>query len=176
MALCPKCSSQVADGAKFCGSCGSPIDSAPNAPGTSGPPPLPTPPPQGQPSGMGQSGMAPNVAAMLTYIPLCLVGLVCAILFAFVLEPYKKDRFVRFHAWQSLAIHGALIVFGIGWSVVSAVLTAISRMFAFVSVPVSVLVGLGTLVLMILLMIKAYGMQTYKLPVIGDWADKQANS
>lgn len=172
MALCPKCGSQVADGAKFCGSCGSTIDSAANASGASRPPSSP----QGQPSGVGKSGIAPNVAAMLTYTPLCLVGLVCAILFAFVLEPYKKDRFVRFHAWQSLAIHGALIVFWIGWSVVSGVLTAISRMFAFISIPVSGLVGLGTLVLMIILMIKAYGMKTYKLPVIGDWADKQANN
>ena len=79
MASCPKCGSQVADGLKFCGACGSSIDTAVNAPATPATPPsLP-----GQAAG-GQGGIAPNVAAMLTYLPLCLVGLVCAILFALV--------------------------------------------------------------------------------------------
>ena len=113
---------------------------------------------------------------MLTYLPICLIGLGCAILFAFVLEPYKKDRFIRFHAWQSLALHVVFIVFWIGWMIFSAVLTAISNKFAIITVPVSLLVGLGTLVLIVILMVKAYGNQLYKLPVVGDWAEKRANS
>jgi uncharacterized membrane protein len=120
--------------------------------------------------------MGPNVAALLVYIPLCLIGLICAVLFGFILEPYKKDRFIRFHAWQSLAIHGGLIVFWIGWFIISAALTAIARGFALITMPVSTLVGLGTLVLMVFLMIKAYNMELYKLPIIGDWAQKQANT
>ena len=172
MAVCPKCSSQVADGVKFCGSCGFAIGPASGAPGV----PTPQAPQQGQSSSGGQGGITPNVAAMLTYIPVCLAGLVCAILFGFILDPYKKDRFIRFHAWQSLAVHGAFIVFWIGWSIVSAGLTAIMRAFAFITLPVSMLVGLGALVLMVILMVKAYGMQTYKVPFIGEWAEKQANS
>ncbi len=172
MALCPKCGSQIADGAKFCASCGAPIAATPPvAPPASAPPPA-----QGQPFPATQSGLGPNVAAMLAYLPLCLIGLICAVLFGFILEPYKTDRFVRFHAWQSLAIHGALIVFWIAWFIVSTALTAIARVFALITVPVSGLVGLGTLVLMVFMMIKAYNKEMYKLPIIGDWAEKQANT
>ncbi len=172
MPFCPKCGSQVADGAKFCASCGAPIDSAQSVAGSASPPPAA----QGQSPPAIQSGMGPNVAALLVYIPLCLIGLICAVLFGFILEPYKRDRFVRFHAWQSLAIHGALIVFWIAWFLISTVLTAIARVFALITVPVSALVGIGALVLMVFLMIKAYNMELYKLPIIGDWAQKQANT
>jgi len=120
--------------------------------------------------------MSSNVAAMLTYLPICFIGLVCAILFAFVLDPYKKDRFIRFHAWQSLALHVVFIVFWIGLMIFSAILTAITPKFAIITVPISMLVGLGTLVLIVILMIKAFGNQLYKLPVLGDWAEKRAGS
>ena len=83
---------------------------------------------------------------------------------------------IRFHAWQSLAVHGVFIVFWIGWSIVSAGLTGMMRAFAFITLPVSMLVGLGAFVVMVILMVKAYGMQTYKVPIIGEWAEKQANS
>jgi uncharacterized membrane protein len=119
--------------------------------------------------------MAANVAAMLTYVPLCLVGLVLSILFGFVLEPYKRDRFIRFHAWQSLAVHVVFVAFWIGWFFFSFVLTSMARIFAIITVPISLLICLGALILMVILMIKAYGNQTFKLPVIGDWAEKQAN-
>ena len=172
MAVCPKCSSQVADGTKFCPACGSAIGSVPGVPGASTPPSAVT----GQPPGTTQGGIAANVAAMLTYIPVCLVGLVCAILFAFILDPYKKDRFIRFHAWQSLAAHAAILVLSIGWTMVSALLTSIVHLFALITFPVSIIIGLGGLVLMIILMIKAYNGETYKLPLVGDWAEKQAGA
>jgi uncharacterized membrane protein len=170
MASCPKCGSQVADGVKFCGACGWSTEAAVNAPAT---PPL-SPSFSGQAPAGSAGGMASNVAAMLTYFP-CLIGLVCSILFAFVLEPYKQDRFIRFHAWQSLAMHVVLVVFWIGWTFISLMLAAMSRAFAFITAPVSLLVSLGALVLMVILIIKAYGRQMFKVPVIGDWAEKQAN-
>jgi uncharacterized membrane protein len=37
-------------------------------------------------------------------------------------------------------------------------------------------IGVGGLGLAVFMMIKANGMETYKLPIIGDWAEKQANS
>ena len=120
--------------------------------------------------------MKPNVAAMLVYVPVCLVGIVCAILFAFLLDPYKKDRFVRFHAWQSLAIHVCLVAFWIAWWFVVMILAFITHGLAILLLPVNALIGLGVLVLMIFLMIKANGGELYKLPGIGDWAEKQANN
>jgi uncharacterized membrane protein len=171
MASCPKCGAQVVTGANFCPACGSPIGAAPSP--TAIPPAQPSV--QEQVSTAAPGGITSNVAAMLTYLPVCFIGLVCAILFAFVLEPYKKDRFIRFHAWQSLALHVAYIVFWIGWMIFSAVLTAITPKLAFITVPVSMLVGLGTLVLVVILMLKAYGNELYKLPVLGDWAEKRAD-
>src|SRR5882757_6119154 len=132
MALCPKCGSQVADGASFCGSCGSAIGAAPSPPAV--PPAQPFV--QGQAATAATGGIASNVAAMLTYIPVCFIGLVCAILFAFILEPYKNDRFIRFHAWQSLILHVVFIVFWIGWVIFTAILTAISNKLAFITVPI----------------------------------------
>lgn len=162
MANCPKCGAQVPDGVKFCAACGAPMDAAGNPPTIV--PPAPS----------AGSGMAPNVAAMLTYIPICLIGLICAILFGFVLDPYKKNAFVRFHAWQSLALHVALIAFEICWAIFSMILVAVVHAFAIITFPISMLVGLGALVLFVVLMLKANGNQVFKLPVIGEWAAKQA--
>jgi uncharacterized membrane protein len=130
----------------------------------------------GQTSTAGQGGLAPNVAALLIYIPICLVGLVCAILFGFILDPYKNDRFIRFHSWQSLAVHAFFIVLWIGWTVVSMGLTAVLHAFAIVTIPISMLIALGAFVLMILLMIKAYNSELFKLPLVGDWAEKQSGN
>jgi uncharacterized membrane protein len=171
MLVCPKCGLQVADGVKFCGSCGSSVESAPKAPVSSASQPAL----QGAAPAGGQGGMAPNIAAALTYVPLCFIGLICAILFGFILDPYKKDRFIRFHAWQSLAMHGACLALGIGWFIVSAVLVFIAHIFSIITLPISMLVGLGTLILMIILMVKAYGGESFKVPVLGEWAEKQAN-
>jgi uncharacterized membrane protein len=169
MAICSKCGSQVAEGIKFCGNCGSPVDSGSKAPGVPG-----APPPASSSAGAGQGGMAPNVAALLVYVPFCFVGLVCAVLFGFVLEPYKQNRFIRFHVWQSLAVHAALLALSIGWMICAGILTII-HFPAVLVIPLNMLIGVGGLVLMIVLMLKAYGNQTYKLPVVGDWAEKQAN-
>jgi uncharacterized membrane protein len=165
MALCPKCGSQVADGVKSCGVCGAPLGAEASSPASSSPSPSPG----------GQGGMAPNVAAMLTYIPLCLVGLICAVLFGFIIDPYKKDPFIRFHAFQSLAVHVVVFVFWFCWVIFSMVVSFVIHIFALLSFPISILVALGVLVLMVILMIKAYGNETWKLPMIGDWAEKQAN-
>ena len=169
MALCPKCGSQVADGVKFCAACGSSVGIEGSAPAT--PPPPSSPGPTGSPG-----GIPANIAAMLTYIPLCLIGLVCAILFGFVLEPYKQDRLIRFHAWQSLALHGVVFAFWIAWTIFSLVVTAIIHFFAIITLPISMLIGLGALVLMVILMIKAYGGEKFLLPIVGDWAEKRAGN
>ena len=171
MPTCPKCAAQVPEGVKFCGSCGSPVDQPPVAPKIS-----PSQPGSPAPSSTaGSGGITSNVAAMLSYIPFCFIGLICAILFGFILEPYKKDRFIRFHAWQSLAVHGAFLALWIGWLIVSVVLTAIARVFAMITFPISILLSLGALILMVVLMVKAYSNETFKLPVVGDWAEKQSN-
>jgi uncharacterized membrane protein len=116
--------------------------------------------------GSSKLGVAPNVGGTLCYAPCC-IGLVVSIV-AVIVE--KENRFVRFHALQSLAFHGALLVLGIGFWVLGLVLGALAGPLALVMVPVQMLLGLGLLVVMILLMVKAYNNEEYRLPVIGDMA------
>ena len=100
--------------------------------------------------------MKPNVAALLSY----LAGLLTGIIF-FLLE--KENKFVRFHALQSIITFGGFFVLNIilgfipaiGWSLMP-------------------LIGVVQLVVWIILMVKAYNGELFKLPVVGDIAEKNA--
>jgi uncharacterized membrane protein len=165
MAACSKCGSVVAAGAAFCSVCGSPVSVVSS---TVAPPPPPPPQPQ---IGMAtaSAGLNPNVAGALAY----LVGLITGIIFL-VLEPYKNDRFVRFHAFQSIFLNVAMIIFGIIWSAILGMLIFSLGLLSIVSL-FGTLVYLAFFVLWIVLMFKAYNNQMFKLPIIGDFAEKQAD-
>ena len=111
-------------------------------------------PPPGAPAA---SGLADNVAGALAY-----VTIIPAIIFL-VMEPYNKKPFIRFHAFQSLGL-------GILWFCCSMILI----------IPIlGWIVGfLGFVVLFcawVLCLAKAYGGAMFKLPVLGDQAEKLAN-
>ncbi len=159
MPYCKKCGTETSGDAAFCGSCGAPISStAQNAP-----PPVP---PQSQ---QASGSMTPNVAATLSYV----LGFITGIIFL-VLDPYKNDRFVRFHAFQSILFSAALIVFWILWSgIVWTILGGVLFMWAILNM-ISMLVSLAAFVVWILLMYKAYNNDRFMIPFIGDIADRQA--
>jgi len=114
--------------------------------------------------------MASNVAGLLTYI----LGFITGIIFL-VIEPYKNDKFVRFHAFQSIFFNVAVIVFWIAYMILSSILTFVSLgILAVVMGLVGLLIMLAILVYWIFLMYKAYNNQLYKIPFIGDLAAKQA--
>jgi uncharacterized membrane protein len=113
-------------------------------------------------------GVAPNVGGLLCYAPCC-IGLVFSVVVAVV---EKQSRFLRFHAFQSLLFHGALLVVSIGVQIALTILGMISSGLALIGSLLWMLVGLGVLAAVILLMVKAYGNEEYKLPVIGDMAQK----
>jgi uncharacterized membrane protein len=103
------------------------------------------------------TGLQENVAGLLCY----LLGWVTGIIFL-LLEP--KNKFVRFHAVQSIVVFGAIsILYFILWFV--PILGWILNVF----------LGLLAFVLWIVLMVKAYQGQTWKVPVLGDIAEKWAN-
>lgn len=116
-------------------------------------------------------GMAPNLAAMLCYFPLCCVGIIMSIVAA-VIE--KKSRFVRFHAFQSLLIHGVLIIVVIAMQIFSIVLSMVSSLLGLLFSAIFGLLGLGVLAAMVFMMIKAYNNEEYPLPTIGEMARKWA--
>jgi uncharacterized membrane protein len=122
------------------------------------PPAQQHPPPYGQPN--AGLGLTPNVIGALCYLP------VLAIVFL-ILDPYNKDRFVRFHAWQS-------IFFVLGWIAVRIALGIMNIVLPdFLIWMMSSVVNLGFLVGWVWLIIQAYQNKTERLPVIGDLAAQQ---
>lgn len=118
--------------------------------------------------GGGGGGLEPNIAAVLGYFfwILAIVWL--------VVEPFKNDRFVRFHAFQTLGLVVAAIALSIGVTILSIVLAFIPYIGAVIALLLWPVLGLGMFALWIFLMYKAYNKEMWKLPVIGDFAEKQA--
>ena len=130
-------------------------------------PPLPPPTgPGGPPLGSSNLGIAPNLGGLLCYVPCC-IGLIFSIVVAIA---EKQSRFLRFHAFQSLLLHGAAIALGLVLSLLATILGQISSFFALLLFPIQLLVGVGTLALTIFLMIKAYNNEEWEIPHLGPLA------
>lgn len=119
-------------------------------------------------------GLDNNVGAMLTYLPVCGISLIYSII---VLVTDKTNKNVRFHAVQSLLLTAVYVVAIMGVAIVGGVLVAATN-----SGILGSLVGLLYFVviiafigLMIFGCIKAYQGGNFRLPVIGDMADKWSN-
>ncbi len=111
-------------------------------------------------------GVAPNVGGLLCYVPCC-VGFVFSIV-AVVVE--KDNKFIRFHGFQSLLLHGAVIVCSVALQIATMVVAMVSSILAFIVSLLGLVIGLALLGATIFMMIKANGNEEYKLPVIGDMA------
>ncbi|MFH1521281.1 MAG: DUF4870 domain-containing protein [Candidatus Micrarchaeota archaeon] len=112
------------------------------------------------------SGGEDNLFGALCYIITLWVPL-------FVLFTDKKtNKFLAFHAWQSLILSVVwVVVFG-GFSVITGILTVFSGIGALLS---CLLFPLGGVALLahLFLAYKAYQGETYKLPIVGEFAEKQ---
>ena len=132
-------------------------------------PPPQYPPQYGQQT-PASTGMEENVAAALCYF----FGLISGVLFL-VMEPYNKNKTIRFHAFQSIFFSIGAIVLNITVSIVFAIMRGILpySMWIIFSM-LSLLLSLCFLALWIFLMYKAYNRERFKIPIIGDLAEKQA--
>jgi len=130
--------------------------------------PSPMMPGGGQPP--GPLGLQPNVAGLLAYAPCC-IGLILSIIFIAV---EKSNRFVKFHAWQGLFFHLIVAVIGILNSILGTVLGQISGVLLLLSTLFGLVIFPASLGASIFLMVKAYGNETTKLPLLGDLAEKQS--
>jgi uncharacterized membrane protein len=142
MAFCNMCGTQVPEGATVCAACSGRATMAPVA--------------------AANPGLADNVAGMLAY-----VTIIPAIIFLLV-EPYNRNRFIRFHSWQC-------IFFNIGWWILWMGLHIVAHipLLGFLSILVWPVIILGGFIVWLILLIKANQGQMFKLPVIGDLAEKQ---
>ena len=148
MAYCSTCGTQIPEGSTTCAACASRVSGGP-AVATAAP----------------SQGMTDNVAGMLAY-----VTIIPAIVFL-VVAPYNRNRFIRFHAWQCIFLC-------IAWTALWIVLSIFAHIpfLGWLSILLWPLIGLGGLILWIVLLLKANQGQMFKLPIIGDMAEKQANA
>jgi uncharacterized membrane protein len=163
MAFCGRCGANVSEGTAFCGACGAPIAASQ---GSGAPPPLGTP----QPSASFSKPIPSNGAAALAY----LVGFITGIIFL-VIEPYKRDSYVRFHAFQSIFLSVVYIAFFMVWGAISGTIAVISLGFLWsLLLLIWALLRLAFFALWLFMMYKAYNNERFMLPFIGPLAAKQA--
>ncbi len=112
--------------------------------------------------------MAPTTAAAVAYLTF-----IPALIFLFS-EPYKRIPFVRFHSIQCLALSVVSVVFSIGMSMVGNMLFYTSVTMLGLFSLVNALVNLVLFVFWIIAVLKAKRGDWYKIPIIGDFALKQA--
>ena len=124
-------------------------------------------PPAGGASALGAStmGMDPKTAAGLSYLGIWVTGIIF-----FLLE--KQNRFVRFHAMQSIIFFGGIVVLDIILGIAGGFAPGI---LALGLGCVSWLIGLAAFVGWIVLMINAFQGKYFKLPIVGDYAERYAN-
>ena len=154
MAFCKACGAELG-GAAFCPKCGASQSASAAA----------------APVAVAQSstneGLAENVAGTLAYA----FGWISGLIFLLI----DKRPFVKFHAAQSIALNIAFFAVWLAFWIISAMLTVITAALHF---PIGVLsfflapvIGIGFIVIWIFMMVKAYGHQKYKLPVIGNMVE-----
>ena len=114
--------------------------------------------------------MDTNVVAALTY----LAGFLTGIIFL-VLDPYKSNSFIRFHAFQSIFFNIAWIGFWIIWMTLSAVLTRLTAgVFGLIALPLMLVFAVSGFGVWIFLMVQAYQQKLFRLPIVGKFAAEQA--
>ncbi len=148
MPYCCKCGNQVGDRDVFCGKCGTRQAAHP------------------APNADFLANIPPRVASLLCYIPV--VGWIpCVVVLAS--ERYRQDRLARFHAFQGLYLF-------VAWLIVDMVL---SPMFGHMPIPLfffhrgSVdILKLAIFAVWIFMIIKTSQEQVYKLPILGELAER----
>jgi len=100
------------------------------------------------------TGLEANIAGLLCYV----LGWVSGLVFILI---EKQSNFVRFHAIQSIYVFGTLTVAYL-----------LLKWIPFLDIFIYLL----AVALLIILVIKAYQGERFKLPLVGNWAEKTANS
>ena len=136
-------------------------------------------------------GLDQNVAALLCYLPFFFVHLIISIA---VIAQDKENKIVRFHAFQSLFltlfstviqvilvvlffvlwIGGGLAGFAIDSATGVPIVSIIVMILALLFVVLMAAIGLGTLIVIVVAMIKAYALEKWKIPLVGKFAEKYA--
>lgn len=152
---CPSCQAEVPAASVFCPQCGASTTARAQtvSSGAAGAAPAL------QPTVQSAGGLSPNAAAAIAY-----VTIIPAIIFL-VIEPYNRIKLVRFHAVQC-----------IGLTIVAIAVSLIAALIPVVGWLAQPFISLAFLIVWIMCILKASKGEFFKLPVIGDFAEKQANA
>ncbi len=138
-----------------CAACGAPLPSVGTfcpACGTAAVAPKPA---------LGTTGGIPDrIAGALAYV------LILPAIFFLVRAPYNKNRFIRFHSWQSILVGAVTVI------LFAALLAMMGRVLV---IAAGLIIAVGWGLLWLVLMVKALQGEIFKLPLVGKLAEKQAN-
>ena len=164
MPFCATCGAPVEG--RFCAKCGS-VVVAPGA-GPSGSAEQPAAQPMARPPAVA-GGMTDNVASALCYV----LGLITGIIFL-VIAPYNQNKRVRFHAFQSIFMHVAVIAIWFAMGIVFSIMFHIMHSLTLLGLVIYPVLGLAIFGLWVYLIVSAYQGRTVVLPIIGPLAEQQA--
>jgi uncharacterized membrane protein len=123
--------------------------------------------------GKSSTGLDENVAALLSYV----LGGIGGLIF-FLIE--KDSRLVRFHAMQSILLNvlaviiiiALMVVFSVLFLITTQISGVLSTLFSLIATLIWFVFGIGMLIAVIMCLLKAYQRQYFKLPIIGNFAEK----
>jgi len=107
-----------------------------------------------------------GASAYLTFVP--------ALVF-FFLDPFRRNRFVRFHALQCLLCWAAAILLIIALKLTGDLVFLIPTAGPLLVAIIDVLAGLATLFVWLVLMIKAIQGEMFRLPLLGNFAEQHSD-
>jgi uncharacterized membrane protein len=146
---CPDCAASMPENAAFCPACGQAMRAVERA--------------------RGQVGIlsepVAGALAYCTFFP--------ALIFLLV-EPYRTNRFVRFHSFQCIGLILVAIAAGAVLRIAGVLLALVPSFGPLLVLLASMLVGLGLFVIWLVLVVKALQGEVFKLPLVGNYAEKQA--
>ncbi len=148
---CPDCAASMPENVAFCPACGQAMHEVERARGKVGILPEPV----------------AGALAYCTFFP--------ALIFLW-LEPYRTNRFVRFHSFQCIGLFLVAIAAGAVLRIVGVLLALVPSFGPLLVLLASMLIGLGLFVIWLVLVVKALQGEMFKLPFVGNYAEKQAGA
>jgi uncharacterized membrane protein len=144
---CPQCNAEMPGNAAFCPGCGRRMIAVP--------------------AGMAGTGFHnENILAALAYFTF-----IPAVVFLNV-KSLRHNRLLQFHSWQSIFFDLALILAALALRILFALFSLIPRLGYLLGWLAFLIAGLACAIVWVVLVVKALQGELFKLPMIGDFAEK----
>jgi len=121
----------------------------------------------GTTGGTKGTGLAPHIASFVCYLCPPVTSIVIMLL-------EKENRDVQFHAWQATILAVGYIVVSIALNIFAVIVGKIIGFLGMMVHWLSPLVGLAAFILWVVCLVKAYQGERWKIPYLGDFAEKKA--